>query len=129
MRQRTFNSRRAQELGKWAEAMGRGDEFHRAVFHAYFVESLNIAKISVLTRLVESIELDGAEAERVLAQGSFKAAVDSDWANSRAGGITAVPTFVAGGRGVVGAQSHEVLKQLVETAGAVQKGDSSLELP
>jgi predicted DsbA family dithiol-disulfide isomerase len=32
--------------------------------------------------------------------------------------VTAVPTFVAGGYGVVGAQPYEVLVQLVEKAGA-----------
>ncbi|MGH8722840.1 MAG: DsbA family protein, partial [Burkholderiales bacterium] len=32
---------------------------------------------------------------------------------SRAYGITGVPTFVAGGHGVVGAQPYEALEQLV----------------
>ena len=36
-RKKTYNSRRAQELGKWAETAGKGDEFHDAVFCAYFM--------------------------------------------------------------------------------------------
>lgn len=34
----TCNSRRAQELGKWAEAENRGEPFHRLAFEAYFVK-------------------------------------------------------------------------------------------
>ena len=41
----TYNSRLAQELAKWAESEDRGDEFHRAVFRAYFVQGTNIGKV------------------------------------------------------------------------------------
>ena len=47
-RKKTYNSRLAQELGKWAETKGKGDEFHDAVFRAYFVDGKNIAKADVL---------------------------------------------------------------------------------
>ena len=45
-REKTYNSRMAQELGKWAESLGRGDEFHHAIFRAYFAEGRNIGNIS-----------------------------------------------------------------------------------
>ena len=118
VREKTFNSRRAQQLGKWAELLGRGEEFHLAVFRAYFADGLNIARISVLTALVEAMNLDVAEAEQVLAEGSFQQQVDSDWDYSRTNGITAVPTFMADSRAVVGAQPYEALEQLVLAAGA-----------
>ncbi|MBI5064136.1 MAG: DsbA family protein, partial [Desulfatitalea sp.] len=35
-RSMTYNSRRAQELGKWAEESGQGEAFHRRAFEAYF---------------------------------------------------------------------------------------------
>jgi len=120
MRDKTFNSRRAQELGKWAESLGRGEDFHMAVFRAYFVDGLNIAKVPVLTRLVEALNLDGAEAEGVLTEGTFKQLVDQDWAYSRTHGITAVPTFMVDGRTIVGAQPYEALEKLVLATGASQ---------
>jgi len=40
-----YNSRLAQELALWSESKNRGDEFHAAVFKAYFVDSKNIAEI------------------------------------------------------------------------------------
>jgi len=44
-RTRTCNSRLAQELGKWAESLGRGDEFRRAVYRAYFELGSNIGLV------------------------------------------------------------------------------------
>jgi predicted DsbA family dithiol-disulfide isomerase len=116
-RTRTYNSRRAQELGKWAEAWGKGDEFHKAVFQAYFAAEKNIADISVLKEIVRLIDLDGRMAEQVLAERSYQKAVDRDWEYSRTCGITAVPTFKVDGRTVVGAQPYQALADLVKAAG------------
>jgi predicted DsbA family dithiol-disulfide isomerase len=112
MRSRTYNSRRAQELGKWAESLKKGEEFHMAVFKAYFADGLNIAKNPILVELTESLGLKGAE--EVLSKGTFKEAVDRDWSYSRASGIMAVPTFVAKGHSVVGAQPYSVLEELIK---------------
>jgi predicted DsbA family dithiol-disulfide isomerase len=117
MRTQTFNSRRAQELGKWAEALGQGDEFHLAVFQAYFAHGRNIADIPVLKEIAGTIGLDGRMAEQALAERIFKAAVDRDWEYSRTCGITAVPTFRFDGRQVVGAQPYQALQDLVTAAG------------
>ena len=54
------------------------------------------------------------EASTVLEQRTFKAAVDEDWQKSRQFGITGVPTFVAGGYGVTGAQPYETLVKFVQ---------------
>jgi predicted DsbA family dithiol-disulfide isomerase len=116
-RTRTCNSRRAQELGKWAEALGQGHEFHMAVFRVYFAAGKNIADISVLKEIAETIGLDGRMAEQTLAERTYKAAVDRDWDYSRSCGITAVPTFKVDGREVVGAQPYQALEDLVRAAG------------
>ena len=107
----TYNSRRAQEAGKWAESLGKGDEFHMAVFKAYFADGLNIAKVPVLVELAESVGLRGVE--EVLAKGTFKQAVDDDWSHSRRCEILAAPTFMVEGRRAVGAQPYNVLEKLV----------------
>jgi predicted DsbA family dithiol-disulfide isomerase len=117
MRARTYNSRRAQEMGKWAETLGKGDEFHLAVFQAYFADGRNIADISVLKEIAGTIGLDGRVAEQALAERTFKEAVDRDGEYSRTCGITAVPTFMVEGRKVVGAQPYQALKDLVTAAG------------
>ena len=112
-RRMTYNSRRAQELGKWAEGLGLGNAFHRAVFEAYFAEGLNIARQTVLLGIVHAIGGDADEARAVLSQGRFREAVDRDWQRSRTMGITAVPTFVMPGRSLVGAQTYRDLARFV----------------
>jgi predicted DsbA family dithiol-disulfide isomerase len=114
-RSRTYNSRRAQVLGKWAESVNRGDEFRTAAFRAYFVDGKNIADISVLKELAGAIGLDGREAERALAEHAFEEAVDRDWEYCRACGVTSIPTFMAGGKKVVGAQPYRTIEDLVKT--------------
>jgi predicted DsbA family dithiol-disulfide isomerase len=121
MRPRTYNSRRAQELGKWAEALGQGDEFHLAVFQAYFAAGRNIADISVLQEIAGTIGLDGRMAAQALAERTFKEAVDRDWDYSRTCGITAVPTFMVAGRQEVGAQPYQALADLVTAAGGIMR--------
>ena len=115
-RKMTYNSRLAQELGKWADTQPGGEAIHDALFRAYFVEGRNIGDPDVLVQIAESVGLPGGKAREVLDKRSFKGAVDADWQKSREYGVTGVPTFVSGGRGVVGAQPYEALEQLVKEA-------------
>ncbi len=116
-RKRSYNSRLAQELAKWAESKGKGDEFHDSVFRAYFVDTKNIGKIDVLAGLAKSVGLPEEESRKVLLSRSFRESVDADWARSRELGITAVPTFVIGRQSVVGAQPYEILEQFLVSNG------------
>src|SRR5438067_3088280 len=115
-RKMTYNSRLAQELGKWADTQPGGEAIHDALFRAYFVDGRNIGDAEVLVQIAESVGLPGDKAREVLDKRSFKGAVDADWQKSREYGVTGVPTFVSGGRGVAGAQPYEVLEQLIERA-------------
>ena len=112
----TYNSRLAQELGKWADTQPGGEAIHDALFRAYFVETLDISQPAVLLDIAERAGLSRDDAREVLEQRTFKAAIDEDWALSRQYGITGVPTFVAGRFGVVGAQPYEALEALVRKA-------------
>jgi predicted DsbA family dithiol-disulfide isomerase len=112
----TYNSRLAQELGKWADTQPAGDALHDALFRAYFVEARDISQPAVLLDIVERAGLSVDGAREALETRTFKAAVDADWELSRRYGVTGVPTFVAGGYGVVGAQPYEALEALVRKA-------------
>jgi predicted DsbA family dithiol-disulfide isomerase len=120
-RTHTYNSRLAQELGAWADTVDGGEALHDALYCAYFVDRRNIGDPQVLLDVVEATGLDVEAARNVLEQRSCKDAVDADWAKSRQYGVTGVPTFVAAGRGVVGAQPYEMLEQLVSEAGAQRR--------
>lgn len=123
-RKKTYNSRLAQELAKWAESKGRGDPFHEAVFRAYFADGKNIGKADVLVALAKSIGLPEEEARSVLVSRIFKEVVDSDWSRSHALGITAVPTFLIHDRVIVGFPAYEGLEEFAKACGAEKRKSS-----
>jgi|TARA_B110000263_G_C15293744_1_gene504582 predicted DsbA family dithiol-disulfide isomerase len=114
----TYNSRLAQELASWADTQLGGDAIHDLLYTAYFIEEKNISNIAVLLEISEKAGLSTASAREVLEKRSYKEIVDSDWAKSRQYGVTGVPTFVANGYGLVGAQPYESLEELIIKSGA-----------
>ena len=121
-RSMTYNSRIAQELGKWADTQPNGEAIHDALFRAYFVDARDISDPAVLLDIVKEVGLPADAAREVIEKRTFKDAVDADWKLSREYGITGVPTFVAGRYGVVGAQPYEALEALVKKARADEGG-------
>jgi len=115
-RSMTYNSRLAQELGAWADEQPGGEAIHDALFKAYFVDGRNIGDPDELVRIAESVGLPGDKAREVITKRTHRAAVDADWKKAAEYGVTGVPTFVAAGRGVVGAQPYEALEELVKQA-------------
>jgi predicted DsbA family dithiol-disulfide isomerase len=113
-RPKTYNSRRAQELGKWAESQGRGDEFHHAAFAAYFADGRNLADVAVLADIAEQAGLPGQAVREIIETGRYRADVDADWQRSGQLGIQVVPTFHTDGRKLEGAKSYDALKQFVQ---------------
>ena len=112
-RKMTYNSRPAQELGKWAESRNKGPEFHSTVFRAYFVDGKNIGKANVLAEVAESINLSGKDALKVIQDRAYKEAVDLDWKRCYEIRITAVPSFLFNNQLLVGAQKYEILEKLL----------------
>ena len=117
----TYNSRLAQELAKWAETQRGGEGVHDAMYRAYFVDGLNIALPDNLMTVVRELALPEDEALDVLTSRRFWDAVDSDCRRCRNLGVTAVPTFVVGNKGIVGAQPYEALERLILAGGAASR--------
>jgi len=120
-RTHTYNSRLAQEVGKWADSQPGGEAVHDAFYRAYFVDALNIGDQDTIVEIASGAGLPADGVRQVLTTRSHRDAVDADWAKSRQYGVTGVPTFVADGYGVVGAQPYEALQQLMDSAGAQQR--------
>lgn len=118
----TFNSRLAQEVGKWAESMGKGDDFHHAAFHACLVNGVNIALIPELLKMAVSVGLPEQEAREVLESRTFRKAVDQDWEHARSVGVTMVPTFMVKGNTLVGAQPYTALERFMVANHIARRG-------
>ncbi len=110
----TYNSRKAQELGKWAEEMGSGEPFHMAVYHAYFADGKNIEQIDVLTAIAAAVGLNPDEAKQVIESGRYADKVDADWAKASELGVTAVPTSLYREKALVGFQDYAAFQQLIK---------------
>ena len=115
-RSHTYNSRFAQELAKWGESFPEGEAMNLKLFEAYFAEGRNLAEPVVLLEVAEAAGLDRDAAEEMIRKRSFREAVDADWKRANELGVTGVPTFVSGNRGLVGAQPYEALEQLIRTS-------------
>jgi predicted DsbA family dithiol-disulfide isomerase len=113
-RTHTYNSRLAQELGKWADTQPGGEAIHDLLYRAYFVDAVNIGDIGELVRIAGDAGLETTTARRVLEHREFRSQVDADWQRSRAAGITGVPTFYSNELVVVGCQPYEVLERFVK---------------
>lgn len=117
-RSHTYNSRLAQELGKWADTQPGGEAIHDALYRAYFVDAVNVGDVDALLTIAVDVGLDVYAAREVLQSRSFSDAVDADWDLSRRYRVTGVPTFVAAQKAVVGAQPYEVLENFLQETGA-----------
>jgi len=113
-RTHTYNSRLAQELGKWADTQENGAAIHDALYHAYFVDNVNIGDVEELVKIAEAVGLNGSDARQVLENREFEPQVDEDWQRSQAIGVTGVPTFFSNDLVVVGCQPYETLEKFVQ---------------
>ena len=112
-RMMTFNSRLAQELGKWAESKGLGEQFHSSVFRACLVDGKNIATASALLEVAISAGLSPEETISVIETRQFKGQVDSDWSRCKMMGVRVVPTLAIGENTLLGAQQYEKMEQFL----------------
>ena len=119
----TYNSRLAQELGKWADTQPGGEALHDALFRAYFVEARDISQPAVLLEIAGSVGLSVEGAREVLEQADVQGR-----RRCGLGALAPVRRHRACRRswpaaiGVVGAQPYEVLEELVRRARTPQGG-------
>ena len=112
-----YNSDLAHEATVWAREIGAEDAFHRAVFRAYFVDDRNIGSPDVLAGIATDLGLAAADLRVALAERRYRESVVAQYEEAREIGVTAVPTFVAEGYAIVGAQPYEAFHRLMAAVG------------
>lgn len=114
----TYNSRLAQELATWADEISPNSSIHTLLYQGYFLHGQNLADHTVLVDIAVQAGLAESDVRDVIETRRYRPQVDADWQRSRELGVTGVPTYLAQDQRVVGAQSYDVLAQLVTAAGA-----------
>lgn len=111
----TSNSHLALEAAEFAAEHGDAIAFHRAMFKAYFEDLADIGDLETLVRVGGQLGLPEAEMREALTAGRYRASVDEEIAWAQQIGVSAVPTFVVGGKyAVVGAQEAQVFEQILQ---------------
>jgi predicted DsbA family dithiol-disulfide isomerase len=102
------NSLPALEATEYAKEGGRGEEFSRSVYQAYFQQGKNIGDIDVLLPLAEETGLEVQDLQEHLQAGTYSARIRSFQQEAHSLGVSGVPTFIVGPAQIVGAQAPEV---------------------
>jgi predicted DsbA family dithiol-disulfide isomerase len=113
-RDRTYNTRLAQELLLWAKTQEGGDALVPLLYRAYFVHNHNFAEEAVLLDAVKEAKLDVAGAQKTLKERSFSTALDKEWQRARQYQITGVPAFIAGGYQMTGFHPATELQKFLD---------------
>ncbi len=118
-----YNSTPAHEAAEWADEHGAGDAFRKAIYRAYFVNDENIGSVDVLASIAETFGLDANDLRAALTEGRYRDRVEGQYDESRAVGVTGVPTFVAGGYALVGAHPYENVHRQMDAAGIKRRDE------
>lgn len=112
---RIYNSHKAHELLIWAGERGKQTALKLALFQAYFTGQANISDDMVLLDAVLSVGLDRNEAQAILSDRRYAAAVDAEVAHWQDQNITGVPAYIIDGKYMIpGAQDAETFGRVLE---------------
>ena len=120
-REKTYNSRLAQELAKLAEKQGCGRTIPYGGLQSLFCRWFEHWSPIDPCGTGDMVGLSAEQVLEVLEKRTFEEAVDQDWTRSYQLGVKAVPTFMINGMSLVGAQPYEKLVQLMEGSGVAKR--------
>jgi predicted DsbA family dithiol-disulfide isomerase len=110
------NSHRALEAAECAREGGGAESveaYHRALFHASFVEARDIGDIDVLCDIARASGVDDQRLRQALADETYRQRIDDITNAARADEILSTPTFIyEGGFRLTGAQDYAVFESV-----------------
>lgn len=108
-------SRLAHQAAHWARTQGRFDEYHAAIFRAFFERGEDIGDTGVLVTLATALGLERESLRSALETRQFEKSVIDDEEEAGVLGLTGVPAFVADRKAALtGVQPAKNLRQLVD---------------
>ena len=120
---RTPNTIDAHRLIHWAGLEGRQTAVVARLFKAYFEDCRDIGDGEVLSDIAESVGLDRAMTERLLASDGDIDDIRARDAHARERGVSGVPTFLIANRHVLpGAQPTELWTKVLDELIAAAEG-------
>ena len=109
------NSRLALEAAEFARDQDKLDDFHRAVLHAYWVDTKDIGDDAVLAEIGGSVGLDANLLRAAAVTRTYRERVDYQLDVARQLGIGGVPAFIFNETFLLqGAQPYEMFEKIME---------------
>jgi predicted DsbA family dithiol-disulfide isomerase len=91
------------------------DRLHAALFEAFYRDQRDIGDLAVVHEVAEAVGL-AQDLDPAFRDGRYRAAVAQSRTAAHAIGVVAVPTWLAGGYGVVGIPAYEEVDRFVQQA-------------
>lgn len=107
-------SRPALEVAEYAKVQGKFDQFHLAVFKAYWEGTKNIGLRSIILEIAQESGLDIKEVERCLDEGRYTQIIKEQSEDAKQSGISGIPAYIIGGCLIEGVQSYEFFQRAME---------------
>ncbi len=111
------NSRLALEAAEFAKEAGVGEEFEERVYRAYFYDGKNIGSQAVIADLAAEVGLSRDDTNVALDSGRYTLRLKNNAMIAHQNGVSGVPTFFIGDYPLVGAQSEDVMRQVLQRVG------------
>jgi predicted DsbA family dithiol-disulfide isomerase len=109
------NSRLALMASEYARDLGHYEAFHKNIFHAYFIEGLDIGKLNVIADVAGKSGLDEKETLSIVRDGRYESRLNEARKEGELIGLTGVPLFVIENKyKIVGAQPIETFRNILD---------------
>jgi predicted DsbA family dithiol-disulfide isomerase len=101
------------EASEYARDFGKFDQFHEALFHAYFTEAQDIGQRDVIMDLANQVGLEPQGLQDALEQHRYASRLEEVTQNALQLGINAAPTFIVNDTyKIVGAYPLDVFQEI-----------------
>ena len=109
------NARLSLLASEFARDQGMYDQFHEAVFKAYFTDLQDIGRLNVLLAIAEKTGLNPDALKTALAEQRYLSRLQEVTTRARRLGINSAPTFIINQQySIVGAQPLEAFRDILQ---------------
>ncbi len=119
--ERIPSTRAALAVAELARDAGRLHPFRAAAMEACWRRGLDLEDRAVLAACAEAAGLDAGRALGAIDAPVYQGRVEAMGAEASRAGVTGIPTFLVGGRRIVGCQPYPVLAGAAEAGGAPRR--------
>ena len=114
---RVFTSSRAALAAcEFAREQGGADQLEGRIYRAYFVEGANIGDAKLVARLGAECGFEENEVAQAIRAPRYELRLKNNALAARQRSVSGVPTFFIGEYPLVGAQSSQVMRQILQRA-------------